>query len=176
MKIEFDPNLSMKDTDVMKVLFFWNQFKKNKTTEFWDKDTFEKILKYEDYIVKLIIEVYDEKPILILNSSKAQVDYHKNLIEIIRQTYQNRFGEKEPEDHTKFNNPEKFYLLEKMGFTDLPKYKNLSETDKAKVLEKILGCSFDTAKKIKNNDPSYVIKDHKADKIDKFLSKIAKEI
>lgn len=73
-------------------------------------------------------------------------------------------------DLTKYSANQKFYLLEKLGFLELPLFrKNINNDTKHKVLSKILGCHKRTAKGLLNGEHKYTVDRENAEIVDKFI-------
>lgn len=168
-KLKFDELVHISTT-----LNKWQRFLHNKTTEFWSEKEFLEILDNEQIIIEYEYDLFDGK-YRIMKRSADSIDFVKTTLDRLREIYNERFNktEPEPEDHTKYTKHEIFYLLSKLGLTELKEYKQLSETNKAKLLSKILSCNTDTAKKIKNGtDHRYTVNDFQKQKIDTFLYRL----
>lgn len=130
----------------------------------------------------IILSNFEEKSAeLIINSLKE--DKYKLTIDnlsIIQQETPPQPPEldllnKEPEDHTKFVNNQKYELLKEIDFFELPIFKNegnLNQNSKHKVLAKILGCTERTARAYFNNDPKYLCTPENKKKVTTFLNSL----
>lgn len=154
----------------------WQRFLREKeSTELWTKEDFLLFLENEDAILNYSIDFDGDKIRLFKDGNPKQRELYKQKLDRLREIYNERFKEvsSEHEDHTKYTNPEKYYLLTKLGLTDNQTYNQLSETNKDKILAKILGCNKDNANKIKNGtDYRYSINEIQKQKIDAFFDKL----
>lgn len=149
------------------------------STDLWNKEDFEAFLNYREDLLNTGSR-YDNKNGRAyysgISDNPKTIERNREYFERLKEIYEKRFTPEEPEDHTKFTNPELMYLFEKIGLTDTVFYKKLSENNKALLLSKLLSCHFENAKKYKNgNDARYTVNNESANKIDAFLSKISKE-
>lgn len=177
-RLKFDEQVHIRTT-----LNKWQRFLHNKTTEFWSEKEFIEILNNEQIIIEYEYLEFDGKSHAVKRNPNDEfysmrIDFVKTKLDRLREIYNERFKEPEPEpkDHTKYTKHEIYYLLSKLGLTELQEYKHLSETNKAKLLSKILSCNTDTAKKIKNGtDHRYTVNEISKQKIDTFLDKLINE-
>jgi hypothetical protein len=158
--------------EIRKILIEWERFYRDPNTEFWDKENFLRLLDNEQYILAYSFEPFDGK-IRVFESGEGAKERKRKLLNRLREIYNERFKDIEPEVHTKYTKPEIYYLLKQIGFIDIDKYNHLSEKNKVKILSKILDCAPDTAKKIKNgNDYRYSVNEQSKKKIDTFLDSL----
>ena len=157
----------------------WSRFIDEKTsTDLWTENDFLFFLDNEEIILNFTWDFNDGKYIIIKDENQRRKEIYKQKLDRLREIYNERFKETEtdPVDHTKYTKPEKFYLLKKLGLTNIQTYEHLSETNKAKLLAKILDCNKDNAGKIKNGtDYRYTVNEISKQKIDKFLDKLINE-
>lgn len=159
----------------------WQRFINEKeSTDLWTEDNFLLFLENEEAILNYSIYFDGDKVRLFKDGNPKLKEVYKQKLDRLREIYNERFKEPEPEpepkDHTKYTKHEIYYLLSKLGLTELQEYKHLSETNKAKLLSKILSCNTDTAKKIKNGtDHRYTVNEISKQKIDTFLDKLINE-
>jgi len=155
----------------------WQRFMNDKeSTDLWTENDFLYFLDNEDAILNYSIAIEDGKVYLCKDGNPKLKEVYKQKLDRLREIYNERFKVTETEHHTKYTKPEIFYLLNKLGLTDIKNFKQLSETNKAKLLTKILDCNIDTAKKIKNGtDHRYTVNEIQKQKIDAFLDKLINE-
>lgn len=157
------------------VAFRWERFIREKeSTELWTKEEFLLFLENEDAILNCSIGFDGEKMYFFRDGGSPELkEKYKQKLDRLKEIYNERFKEIEPEDHTKFSLPELFALLGKLGLTDSPIYKGLSETGKGYLIAKLLQTHIDNGKKIKNGTyPTKQPVDEQ--KIDAFLNKYIK--
>jgi hypothetical protein len=164
--------MDMELIKIRQLLFEWERFKQNPNTDFWSKERFQNLLDNEQYVLDYKIVHSDEKAILFKQTNEKEIESKRDILKRLREIYEERFKEELSEDLTFYTNGEKFYLLEQTGFTETENYRLLSETNKCKLLAKVLGCTTETAKKVKNMDHRYTVNEVSKKKIDTFLNSI----
>ena len=168
-----------KEMKPQRVAMRWKRFIQEKeSTDLWTEDNFLLFLENEEAILNYSIDFDGDKVRLFKDGNPKLKEVYKQKLDRLREIYNERFKETEtdPVDHTKYTKPEKFYLLKKLGLTNIQTYEHLSETNKAKLLAKILDCNKDNAGKIKNGtDYRYTVNEISKQKIDKFLDKLINE-
>jgi hypothetical protein len=157
---------------ILKLKKFWVDFVYYKqSTELWDKVDFEQIFGNAEHLLKVSYRRHEYGPYYSGDTENANtIENNNKIIEKLREIYNERFGQLESNDNTKFTLPERYNILEKLGITKSPIYKDLSETGKGHLIAKLLGISIDNGKKIKNGTyPTKEPVDEK--KIDAFFEK-----
>lgn len=161
------------------IVLRWSKFMRDKeSTEFWTKEDFELFLENEEVILSYTNIYTDDKIYLTYLVNIKQKEIYKQKLDRLKEIYNERFKEidsEETQDHTKYTKHEIFYLLQKLGLTDIKTYQQLSETKKATLLSKILNCDLHSAKKYKNQtDHRYTVNDIQRKKIDVFFDNLIK--
>ena len=142
--------------------------------------------KYFYYCSLFINEAFS---MVQFNCRDFKIDFHKimhelghdelySIIETFPDEPQNIESETTPHEtetevHNKFANNQKYELLKKIGFFELPIFKNegnLNQSSKHKVLAKILGCTERTARAYFNNDPKYLCTPENNKKVTTFIN------
>jgi hypothetical protein len=163
-----------KRIEILRLKRSWVQFIHFKqSTELWDKVDFEQIIENSEHLLKVSYSLSENGPYYTGETDNEKtIKRNEKIIEKLKEIYEERFKEEQSEDLKIYTNAEKFYLLEQTGFTENKNYKLLSETNKCKLLAKILGCKTETAKKVKNKDYRYTVNEVSKIKIDTFLTSI----
>jgi hypothetical protein len=101
--------------------------------------------------------------------SDTEKEKKREVLNRLREIYNERFGIIVTEDHTQFTNYERFELLKKLGIEDSALYKKLSNTGKHHLVGKILGIHKDNARKV--IDGTYTAGGLDTEKIETFLTR-----
>jgi hypothetical protein len=163
-----------KRIEIIKLKRLWVKFiYYQQSTELWDKVDFEQIIENSEHLLKVSYSIHETGPYYNGETDNQNtIKRNEKVIEKLKEIYEERFKEEKSEDLTIYTNGEKFYLLEQTGYTNSENYKLLSETNKCKLLAKVLGCTAETAKKVKNKDYRYTVNEVSKKKIDTFLTSI----
>jgi len=164
-----------KRIEVMRLKSLWVQFIHYKqSTELWDKIDFEQIFENSEHLLNVSYRLHETGPYYNGETDNEKtINRNKKVIDKLREIYNERFKEIEPEEHTKFTLPELFALLGKLGLTDSPLYNGLTEYGKGQLIAKLVQVHPDNAKKLKNG--TYPTKEPiDKQKIDAFLNKYKK--
>lgn len=165
----------MENIKRLEVLNRWYRFRNEKpSTELWQKKEFEYFIDNEDTILHYTIIQFDGKQSVVKIGGEDEIN-EQNLIKLnrLREIYNERFKEIEPEDHTQFSYYERLELLKMIGIDDSPTYKNLSNTGKHYFVAKILNIHKDNARKL--IDGTYSAGSLDKEKIETFLTRYRKK-
>jgi hypothetical protein len=152
-----------------KILTAWDRFQRDRNTDFWDKDKFIQLLDNEQIIIDYEWFFDGDKTRLINCYSDTEKEKKREVLNRLREIYNERFGIIVTEDHTQFTNYERFELLKKLGIEDSALYKKLSNTGKHHLVGKILGIHKDNARKV--IDGTYTAGGLDTEKIETFLTR-----
>jgi hypothetical protein len=164
-----------KKREIARLKSLWVQFIHYKqSTELWDKIDFEQIFENSEHLLNVSYSLHETGPYYNGETDNEKtINRNKKVIDKLREIYNERFKEIEPEEHTKFTLPELFALLGKLGLTDSPLYNGLTEYGKGQLIAKLVQVHPDNAKKLKNG--TYPTKGPiDKQKIDAFLNKYKK--
>jgi hypothetical protein len=162
--------------EMLRLKQFWVDFMYYKqSTELWDKNDFERILENSDSLLGVYYSFIDTGQPYYRGDTDNEKTIQKNkkAIEKLKEIYNKRFQQTEPDDLTKFSHNQKMLLLREIGFLELPifmtEHTDISQDTKHKLIAKILGCDKRVAKALFNNEAKYMCTPENAERVYKFI-------
>lgn len=155
-------------------LYVWKSFNENgKNTEFLTETDFQVILDTKDVVLNYKTMIFDGKYRIVKRTEQKSLEKDISVFNRLEEIYNQRFNNDTGQTE-KLTNFERLYWFEKIGGFDLPIFKNyqFSNTNRDKLLSKVLGINVRDIKSYWNNDTKNPLTETDKSKMDKDFIKL----